>query len=563
MTPKVLPESAVLAPRDPSLTNSDDWPEFRLNDASVTFTNERWADPGHFTTSLLGASEHEPVRVTGKLQPVSKDLAHLYLLPGKQRAVSIDIPEVKSYAYGAYEDGTVEIWAAGSAGWFVLNPSAAYQPFFDSMVEAVKVLYFVVDAYTTQRRAGSGRNTVILPEYTAKEFFKKYAKEAMEEGEGPDQAAERIHRHHNFLISSMLSGKEGIAWGSNPLYKYLCKRFPKDLDRIRRKLTGPPAEKKKFEPASTDARQPSLDSASTTSSLKRKRGRPPKGGLTGSDAVSIGLSSVVSSAITEDTERTALVDKPNAKAQPASQQTRSRRWNTKNSVSQSGTETPEIKESQPNATEQDSDTDSVVHRPRQGKSALRLKPNKPSKGPPKSSKPSLNEEDEDEEPPTSPAPAGKRKRDELDLEPTRRPRRRNPKPEVDEGIDIPTSPSSEEIADTPTSDAMPGATDTELPLRLNHRLGPIQEDTWICALDGCTHKVYAASLTESQKLIREHYALHAYDDDERVQLVKRLQAPSLPAGHLMDKVRMHARFEGFPGSRVAGTRFPEPLKTRY
>lgn len=128
---------------------------------------------------------------------------------------------------------------------------------------------------------------------------------------------------------------------------------------------------------------------------------------------------------------------------------------------------------------------------------------------------------------------------------------------------MPTSPSSEEVAGSPASDAVPGATDTELPLRLNHERDPIQEDTWVCALDGCTHKVYAASLPESQKLIREHYALHAYDDDDRVQMVKKLQAPSLPVNHLMEKVRIQARLEGFPGSRVAGTRYPEPVRQRY
>jgi hypothetical protein len=61
--------------------------------------------------------------------------------------------------------------------------------------------------------------------------------------------------------------------------------------------------------------------------------------------------------------------------------------------------------------------------------------------------------------------------------------------------------------------------------------------------------VYQASQPGSQRLIREHYALHAYDDDERVQLVKKLQHPSLPVGHLMERVRSQARSDGFPGSR--------------
>jgi hypothetical protein len=556
MTPKLLPESRVLSPRDPSLSSTDDWPEYRLNDVTVTLPGKPLSEP----VSLFVASEHHPVSVIGKLDSVPEEWAHTYMLSSKQKKATIEVSEVRSYAYGDHEDGSVEIWAAGGAGWFSINPSKAFRETYNQMTEAVKVLFFIVDAYQTARKNGKGRNAVVLPAYTARELFEKYANEVLDDDSGAQEAMELIHRHREFLISSFLTGKEGIAWSGNPLYKHLYKKFPGDFNRIRQRLAGPDSAVRKAPPASAHIRQISADSESTTSSLRRKRGRPPKNSP--SDAISIASSSVASSAVKEvQTDKQKVKPtKPTSNGPTSSLRQNSRRL--KSSVPRSGTGTPEVPESQFETQTQDSDTDASRHRHKR-KSALRLKPNKPSKGPPKSSKVATAVEDEDDEPepPPSPPPNGKRKRDEPNGTARRPSKRRSSKYEVDEGIDIPASPSSEEVADSP--DADPGATDTALPLRLNHRPDPIQEDTWICALDGCTHKVYAASLPESQKLIREHYALHAYDDDERVQLVKRLEAPSMPVSHLMDKVRMQARLEGFPGSRVAGTRFPEPLKMKY
>ena len=557
MTPKPLPESTVLLPRDPSLSTFDDWPEYRLNDVTVTLPGHPLSAP----VSLLVASEHYPVSVTGKLESVPEDVAHPNVLSSKHKKPVIEISEVRSFAYGDDEDRSVAIWAAGGAGWFMIAPSKGYRETYLEMTEAVKVLYFVVDAYQSPRKSGKGRNAVILPDYTARELFDKYAMEVLDADSGPIEAMEVIHRHREFLIASFLTGKEGMAWSGNPLYKHLYKKFPGDFTRIRQRLAGPDVSMRNPPPVSArHVRQASADSESTTSSLKRKRGRPLKNAPP--DGISIASTSIASSAVKDDQidEHKSQRTMPNAKATTRAERRTNR--SAKSSAPPSGTATPEVPESQFESQTQDSDTDSSRHRHKR-KSALRLKPNKPSKGPPKSSKAATAVEDDDADPelPQSPAMNGKRKREEPNGTARRPPKRRSSKYEVDEGIDIPASPSSEEVADSP--DADPGATDTCLPLHLNHRRDPMQEDTWICALDGCTHKVYAASVPESQKLIREHYALHAYDDDERVQLVKRLEAPSMPVSHLMDKVRMQARLEGFPGSRVAGTRFPEPLKTKY
>ena len=555
MTPKTLPEASVLTPRDPSLASSEDWPEYRLSDVTITLPGKPLDEP----VSILVASEHYPVTVTGKLEAVPDELSHAYLLPKKAKRPYIEVSDVKSYAYGTYEDGAVEIWAAGGAGWFAISSSGTGLETYNETTEAVKLLFFIVDAYQTPRKTGKGKNATVLPDYTARELFEKYASEMLDEDSEAQEAMELFHRYRDFLIESMLTGKEGVAWSGNPLYKHLYKKFPSDFTRIRQRLSGPEKGVRKERPPAPPlhARQPSLDSDSTTSSLKRKRGRPPKSAS--SDVISVDSNSTTNSRANNKRSAESRNESSKAKTRVAARSTRQNGGSVKSSAPVSGTPTPEIPESQPEQQTQDSDTDSLPRR-RNRKSALRLKPNKPSKGPPKSSNLPLDDEDDEPAPPSSPAPTGKRKRDEPNGT-TKGSKRRSSRYEVDEGIDIPASPSSEEIADSP--DAELGAIDISLPLRQGHRLDPVQEGTWICALDGCMHKVYGASLPESQNLIKEHYALHAYDDDDRVQLVKRLEQPSMPVSHLMEKVRMQARLEGFPGSRVAGTRFPEPLKTRY
>ena len=69
---------------------------------------------------------------------------------------------------------------------------------------------------------------------------------------------------------------------------------------------------------------------------------------------------------------------------------------------------------------------------------------------------------------------------------------------------------------------------------------------WQCPVDGCMHKVYAASEPSSQLLIKSHQSVHESDEDERIQLVRRMEAPWLPVNRLMDRVRGMAQREYQP-----------------
>ena len=520
MTTKAIPEADILAPRDPALDNSsDDWPEFELKDVKVHIPEDVSQ-----LTSLLEAAAHYPLTLTGHLQPLPQDRAHLQLQTTTKRAPLIEITGVRTFSYGQFEDGNIGLWAGGKAGWFALKPARAYKSIWNGMVESVSTWYWIVDAYREKRRSGKGKTAQLLPSYTAEELFNKYADEVLEDAKGGKEAAQVIHEQRSFLLASMLAGKEGIAWTKNPLYQHLSHQFPEEHALVKARLTG-------HAPPARNARQTSVNSEA--SNLKRKRGRPAK-------ELSQDISSTREKSIAEEStkdETTQKTVKPTA-----SRRTRRGRESPSTEPSEAETRTPAH------------NNDDPVRRSMKGRSALRPKASKASKGASKGGKAPIldfNDNSDEEEDLAALSPtAAKRRHSHTTAQ------QRLSKHDVDEGIDIPSSPASGDPPSTP-SDVGAGALDssdeeapgTDLAVRLKHEPDPIQEDTWVCALDGCSHKVYQASQADSQRLIREHYALHAYDDDERVQLVKKLQHPSLPVGHLMERVRLQAQTDGFPGSR--------------
>lgn len=224
MTTKAIPEADILAPRDPALDNSsDDWPEFELKDVRV----HRPKEPSQLM-SLLDAAVHYPVTIIGHLEPLPKDQAHLQLQSTTKRAPVIEITGVRTFSYGQFEDGNIGLWAGGKAGWFALKPARAYKSIWSGMVESVNIFYWIVDAYREKRRKGNWKTAPLMPDYTAEELFDKYADEVLEDAKGGNEAAQVVHEQRNFLLASMLAGKEGIAWTKNPLYQHLSQQFPED-----------------------------------------------------------------------------------------------------------------------------------------------------------------------------------------------------------------------------------------------------------------------------------------------------------------------------------------------
>jgi hypothetical protein len=408
------------------------------------------------------------------------------------------------------------------------------------MVESVDAFYWVVDSYREKRRKGNKKSGPVLPDFTAEELFDKYADEVLEDAKGGKEAAQVIYAQRHFLLASMLAGKEGIAWSRNPLYEHLSTRFPDDHALVKSRLTGQalPARNDRQKSASVEA-----------GNLKRKRGRLGKDAS--ADAMSTRENSMVDAAETRSQRE--------ASQQQPAKSTASRRTRRGQRESPS-TDTPGVEAKTPREV-LDSD-DEQMHRSMKGRSALRPKASKSGKGASKGGKAPVQDfDDNDSDDDQLRSPTAIAKKHQSHTFANRNAKQKTSKHDVDEGIDIPSSPTSGDPPSTPSQtgrDANSNSDDeededqppgTDLALRLKHAPDPIQEDTWICALDGCSHKVYQASQPDSQRLIREHYALHAYDDDERVQLVKKLQHPSLPVGHLMERIRAQAHSDGFPGSR--------------
>ncbi|EEQ32302.1 conserved hypothetical protein [Microsporum canis CBS 113480] len=137
----------VLASRDPALTDENDWEEFTLNEVKVYIPGKtRYAN-------ILSASEDNPLTVTGQLEEVDEGQESL-VLDGDYLRKRVIIQNVTHYAYGQDGDGGVGIWAASDAGWFSISPAKGYKPMFNEVVEAVDLLYFLVDQNQPKKRKG-------------------------------------------------------------------------------------------------------------------------------------------------------------------------------------------------------------------------------------------------------------------------------------------------------------------------------------------------------------------------------------------------------------------------
>lgn len=82
---KAMPvyEGTFLEPKDPSLTNSDLWPEFSLSKVKVTSQKD-----GQLV-SLLSAHAGLPVKVSGQLEEVDDGLLSLGMFSGKIQGSSV------------------------------------------------------------------------------------------------------------------------------------------------------------------------------------------------------------------------------------------------------------------------------------------------------------------------------------------------------------------------------------------------------------------------------------------------------------------------------------------
>ncbi|KAJ5932373.1 hypothetical protein N7516_006862 [Penicillium verrucosum] len=224
-------EETVLAPTDPSITDENDWWEFGLTDVKVL-------KPGKMLyANLLEATEQNPVQVIGCLEPLRENQEHLVLNPDNPPK-RIIIDEVTHYAYGQTEDKSIELWVAGKAGWYdIISPAKGFTPTYNRMVQAIDMLYFLVDRHQQGKRQ-------INPSFRS--LCEQYTYHTYGSCETREQSAEVFAIHAAFLLRCMIQGDADVEWKKTNVFVHLRRQFNDDYNRLMEELS--PSEESESEP---------------------------------------------------------------------------------------------------------------------------------------------------------------------------------------------------------------------------------------------------------------------------------------------------------------------------
>ncbi|KAK7180319.1 hypothetical protein DPSP01_011996 [Paraphaeosphaeria sporulosa] len=248
-----VPELDVLRPTNPA-SDSEDY--FVLSNACVV--HESNGKPA----SLLSAYADVPLRVEGRLEPPHRSMARC-LVKRPYKPVDIVIRKVSRFSYGLQGD-TVVVWAMGEAGWFELRPARHYKAIFDSMTQAVELLYFLADIYSEPRKRGGGPNARLI--------FQEYAEDERFACNDVASAEEIFQKHHQFLMMRFLHRAEDIGWSNTPIYQYFKRQYPKVFESVKARKEGRydkvPKESHSTKPTAAPTAQPSRSTRSRSHAEK-------------------------------------------------------------------------------------------------------------------------------------------------------------------------------------------------------------------------------------------------------------------------------------------------------
>lgn len=215
-------EDQILKPRDPSVLDENEWEEFSLTDVKVLIPGKsRYAN-------LLATSPENPVRVVGCLNEVEEEQEHL-VLDEDYTSKRIVIENVTHYAYGQHADGEIGVWVAGQAGWYSILPAKGYRPVHNDMVEAIDLLYFLVDRHRHQQQRSKRKRRGGGPAF--EDLCDEYVNHTHGICEDGDDSAEIFYKHHSFLLSQMVQGREDVQWNETDIFSHLAKKFPEEYER--------------------------------------------------------------------------------------------------------------------------------------------------------------------------------------------------------------------------------------------------------------------------------------------------------------------------------------------
>ncbi|KAJ5782488.1 hypothetical protein N7457_004262 [Penicillium paradoxum] len=251
-------EETVLAPTDPSITDENDWWEFGLTDVKVL-------KPGKMLyANLLDATEQNPVQVIGCLEPLREEQQHLIItssvLKPDNPPKRIIIDEVTHYAYGQTEDKSIELWVAGKAGWFdLISPAKGFTPTYNRMVQAIDLLYFLVDKHQQG-------NKQINPSFRS--LCEQYIYHTYGSCETRQQSAEVFATHATFLLRCMIQGDADVEWKKTNVFVHLRRHFHDDYKRLMEEAASSEESEVHEEPeVSTPRHQPAAISKSQADAI--------------------------------------------------------------------------------------------------------------------------------------------------------------------------------------------------------------------------------------------------------------------------------------------------------
>ncbi|KAI9698730.1 MAG: hypothetical protein M1836_003840 [Candelina mexicana] len=435
----ILEEEVLKA--KPRVKDENDWPIYPLRNVTIYDSSSRIA-------SLFSADEHNKLLVEGtlralnsinRLTPKYVDCRHLI------RGIDLKVRRVDRYSYGQFDDGEVALWAAGKAGWFEIEPSREYRPVYDDMVEGLKILYFVADKYRYQKPRKKAHYTG-----SVETLFGEYVDYTNGRCLSSSDAEAVFDKHRQFLIMSMIAGKEDIVWTKTPLYHHMRKKFPHDFKVARQ----------------DDDSQGSVISSRTDAANNKK--------------------------------------------------------------------------------------DTPIRKPYQGKSTSTLRPKGTKilqKGPQVSQdNPEIETNSENE----VPTPTKRKDSVPPDEQPSKRSalggRRNRAAGLLADDVPLPSSPPSRKQRLILKSTPIPGTSAN----------GP--GDTWMCEIDGCTYKVYAASTDAGKLHIDSHYEGHAANAKRMIDLVLGESIrDNQPASYLTAYIAERKSTV----TSVDGKKFPKPIVRRY
>jgi hypothetical protein len=167
----------------------------------------------------------------------------------------LKIDNVSNYSFGQNDSGKSVIWAAGKAGWYEISPSDRYLPHYNDTIEAIDLFYFMVDQHQRLPKKHQRLGFLVDP------FLTEYQKHTGYRINDDDEAMETIHKHHRFLLKSMIEEREGVDWSETHLYKHLAETYAEEVETLRRHISQMEVNLNK---------QESEDESTTSSSSKKE-----------------------------------------------------------------------------------------------------------------------------------------------------------------------------------------------------------------------------------------------------------------------------------------------------